>query len=450
MGEETPLEPGMEVAGRYRIEEMIGRGGFATVYRAIQEPIGRPVAVKVMETRVAGLTGEPSDQERQALETLVERFHREARIIGRLNSPTTVTLHDFGCTPDDDIYMVLEYVDGVSLDEVCGTPLAPDRVVSILSQALKSLGEAHDQGVLHRDIKPANLMLFEQRDQADRLKILDFGIAKVLRTTDEKTLRQLTGESHLVGTPRYVAPELATNHDPGPPVDIYSLGLVAYELLLGSKAVPGDNAIEVLDNHLSDDFQARIPERPAIPEELRRIVNRMLAKDPAQRYSTADAVLEDLEALPGWGQDYAETSSRPQPAATEGVDEPKAEPLPTTQPESTPDPTVDRRPSDAPETTAPANRLATTEPVRHDADASEPPSSDSPEPAKPATSDSTPRTVEVDVSPLVARTDTSDAESARRPNRRSTDSASLSTRLAVAGAALLIAATAAILALFVF
>jgi serine/threonine protein kinase len=308
MGEERALEIGCEIDGRYRIERAVGEGGYATVYRASQKAVGRPVAVKVMKP-----DGPGSEESSERRADRVERFRREARVLARLQSPATVTLHDFGETRGH-FYMVLEFVDGVPLTALHGEQLAPGRVVAILEQALESLGEAHDHGIVHRDVKPDNLMLYQHRGHRERLKILDFGIAKVLRALDEQTLRQITGESTLVGTPRYVAPENATNRDPGPPADIYGLGLVAYEMLLGERAVPGGPTLQVLGRHLSEDFQVRIGAERDVPRRLRSVVNRMIRKPLAERYATADAVLADLDRLPNYDGGYAATESTPRPS----------------------------------------------------------------------------------------------------------------------------------------
>ena len=317
MSDGQRLEPGDTLAGSYRIEEVVGQGGFSTVYRATQTALGRSVAIKWMKTRVDELNSDRS----QALDDLVERFRREARIIARLTHPATVTLYDFGRTIGGDFYMVLEYVDGVQLSRLRGERLAPNRVVRLLEQALESLAEAHDHGVVHRDIKPDNLMVYDHRGRRNRLKILDFGIAKVLRALDEKTLRQITGESKLIGTPRYIAPENATNRDPGPPADIYSLGLIAYELLLAERAVTGDDQLDILDRHLSSDFQARIERRPGVPDGLRRVVNRMMEKKVADRYTGAGEVLEDLRALPDYAEGYGATDQLPRPPSARDTDQ---------------------------------------------------------------------------------------------------------------------------------
>lgn len=353
MGEKRPLEVGVEVDGRYRIERAIGEGGYATVYRATQTTVGRPVAVKVMKP-----DGPGSEESSEGRADRVERFRREARVLARLKSPATVTLHDFGQTRAGHFFMVLEFVDGIPLTALHGDRLAPGRVVAILEQALESLGEAHDHGIVHRDVKPDNLMLYQHRGHRERLKILDFGIAKVLRALDEQTLRQITGESTLVGTPRYVAPENATNRDPGPPADIYGLGLVVYEMLLGQRAVPGGPTLQVLDCHLSEDFQVQIDEHRDVPERLRTVVNGMIRKPLTERYATADAVLADLDRVPNYDGGYAATESMPRPSIPEagGAATPTNElestrdvsPAPDTDKAETPDAVGDRGESPEP------------------------------------------------------------------------------------------------------
>lgn len=328
MGEERPLEVGIEVDGQYRIERAVGEGGYATVYRATQTTVGRPVAVKVMKP-----DGPGSRESNEGRADHVERFRREARVLARLKSPATVTLHDFGQTRGGHFFMALEFVDGLPLTALHGDRLAPGRVVAILEQALESLGEAHDHGIVHRDVKPDNLMLYHHRGRRERLKILDFGIAKVLRALDDRTLRQITGESTLVGTPRYVAPENATNRDPGPPADIYGLGLVAYEMLLGERAVPGGPTLQILDHHLSEEFQVRIDERRDVPDRLRTVVNAMIRKPLAERYATADAVLAELDRLPNYDGGYAATESMPRPR----VPNAKSPPIPAAELDSTED-----------------------------------------------------------------------------------------------------------------
>lgn len=293
MTSDTPLSPGETVDQRYVVREKIGSGGFATVYRAREEALGRDVALKVLD-----LQGDPFDVRDFDPEQCAQRFRREAKLVARLGHPSTVTLHDFGSTADGSFYMALEFVDGTPLSRGPVRPVPPARLVRWLLQALGSLAEAHDYGVLHRDLKPSNLMLTERPGGGDHIKLIDFGIAKPLRTTRTETLRPLTAPSRILGTPRYVAPEYVTEAAPCPASDLYSLGLLAHELLLDRKPVPGQKPMDILGYHLSRDYRIAIPSTPAVPEHLRRIVNRMTARPIDERYRTATELREDLASLP--------------------------------------------------------------------------------------------------------------------------------------------------------
>ncbi len=293
MEEWRVLDEGDLFEERYRIKSVLGVGGFAHVYRAIQEDLGREVALKVLRPATQK-PGEDVDEE--ALRTWIERFRREAKVISQMNDPHTITMYDFGHAAAGMSYMVFEYVSGTSLDVVLkqeGT-LAPRRVATILNQALQSIHEAHSLGILHRDLKPANILIYEHMGRADKVKVLDFGIAKPMLEDSAMTSADLTQEGSLLGTPRYMAPEQLKGQGVGPHSDIYSLGLVGYELLSGNKAVPGDTTMTVLSQALSPD-PIVLPDELEVPEGLRSIIQCMLEKDVEARFSTADEVVRALE-----------------------------------------------------------------------------------------------------------------------------------------------------------
>jgi len=284
-------QPGALFEQKYRLKSVLGEGGFARIYLAVEEELRRPVALKVLRTSLQRVESRG--------EVTAERFRREARLVAGLRDPHTITLYDHGQTDDELLYLVFEYVDGSSLDEVLehSDPLDPERVVTILKQTLMSLEEAHAQGVLHRDIKPGNIMLYEHLGRPDQVKLLDFGIAKAVLSEDDATrARDLTRADSIVGTPRYMAPEQFRNRDPEPASDIYSLGLVAYELLVGNRAVEADSLPNIVAEHVSGD-PVQLPEEDLGAPALRRIVDRMLEPDLEDRYSRAAEVLEDLEEL---------------------------------------------------------------------------------------------------------------------------------------------------------
>jgi serine/threonine-protein kinase len=175
-------------------------------------------------------------------------------------------------------------------------PLHPARVVSILRQCLSSLQEAHALGVLHRDIKPGNIMLYEHVGRTDQVKVLDFGIAKSVLGGSGQTQQDLTRDDVIVGTPRYMSPEQLRGTDLGPPTDLYSLGLVAFELLVGRKAIQASSTLNIISQQLAPESVA-LPSDHRYPAELRKVVNRMLAKDLAGRYETAEQVIAELDKL---------------------------------------------------------------------------------------------------------------------------------------------------------
>lgn len=289
-----PLKAGEIFEGRYRIEAALGSGGFSYVYRATQLELGRQVALKVLRpfTQTSGMDNEEREQARYEW---VERFRREAQIVSRLRDPHTITMYEYGQTASGMSFMAFEYIAGSSLSNVIRqeSPIDPQRLGIILRQCLSSLQEAHSLGMLHRDIKPANIMLFEHLGRTDQIKVLDFGIAKAL-SNDDGFVAELTQAGAILGTPRYMSPEQLRGNTVTPASDIYSLALVAYELLTGDKAIGDTNTIAIITSQLSSD-PIRLPDEIDVPYGLATIIHHMLAKDPAARYQDAAEVLEDLD-----------------------------------------------------------------------------------------------------------------------------------------------------------
>ncbi len=298
----TALEPGTVFEGRYRIEELLGVGGFARVFRATQVDLGRTVAIKVLKpVRMEADGTVDSDLKRSEVEGWMQRFRREAKVISRLRDPCTITMYDYGHTDSGMSYMVFEYISGQSLEEVMEEQgaMEPERVVSILRQCLSSIEEAHSKGILHRDLKPANLMLYEHVGRRDRVKVLDFGIAKPSQDTPDFTRLDLTKDGKVVGTPRYMSPEQLRGGEIGPPADIYCLGLVGYELVTGEKAVSGESMVNIIRQQLASE-PILIHSSAELPLGLRSAIHCMVAKDPKRRYQTAREVLSALEQ---WDED---------------------------------------------------------------------------------------------------------------------------------------------------
>ncbi len=240
------------LGGALLLEEEIGRGGMGTVYRARHVRLGRTVAVKFL----------PSDLANQ--KEFEARFEREARALARLNHPNIVGIHDFG--RDDGVsFLVMEYVEGKPLTDQL--PLSVSRAAEIAAQICDALSYAHRQGIVHRDIKPDNLLM----DGSGRVKIADFGIARIVGPDARGWT--VTSKDETVGTPHYIAPEALTGAAPDPRMDIYSLGVVLYQMLTGKLPV-GNFA--------------------SAPPPFDRIVRKALAPEPAARYSTADEMKRDL------------------------------------------------------------------------------------------------------------------------------------------------------------
>ena len=291
------LKRGDVFEGRYELLKVLGRGGFSAVFLAEDLQKNQKVAVKVLvpETTHSIQIDEENLGER---DPFVRRFEHEFQVVSRLEHEATIRVYDFGKSQQGALFMVLEYVEGCTVDEYLEKEgvLGEKELIPILRSLLEALGEAHEQGVLHRDIKPPNIMLVEGEEGIQEVKLLDFGVAKTMEM-DDKTVVDLTKTGLLVGTPRYMAPEQIENRDLGPAADIYSLGLVMYELLTGERGIQGSTAMEVLSNQIRPD-SAVLPSDLEIEPQLRAIVNRMLEKEVERRFATTGEVLKALDAEP--------------------------------------------------------------------------------------------------------------------------------------------------------
>lgn len=307
----NPPQPGDIFEGKYRIDSVLGVGGFAHVYRATQLDLGRPVALKVLKPFAPPRSGDAEAAE----DVWIKRFRREAQLVAQLRDPHTITMYEYGQADSGMSYMAFEFVSGKSLDVVLkeSGPLSAKRVATILAQALESLAEAHEYGVLHRDIKPANILVYEHLGKTDRVKVLDFGIAKPLADETDLTSSDLTQAGMIVGTPSYMAPEQLTGEGIGPASDIYSMGLVAFELLTGGKAAAGPTTMTIISKQLSPEI-FKVPADLDVPAGLRSIINCMLAKNLQTRFKTAGEVVALLEKWDSETPLVGDLTPAPQPA----------------------------------------------------------------------------------------------------------------------------------------
>lgn len=265
------------------------------MYKATQVDLDRAVAIKVLDVADDDLKEEVRQQR---LSVMQKRFEREARLASQMRDERAITIYDFGRS-GDKLYMAMEYVDGPTLGTLVAMERAidPQRTLRIIRQALKALGEAHRIGFLHRDIKPHNIMIFEHAGEKDRVKVLDFGLVKLIDEEEGAGSKSdLTADNVLVGTPRFMSPEQIRGEELGPASDIYSLGLVMFEMLTGRRAVEADTTMKIVARHL-DPEPFKIPAGITLPSEVLRILRKCVAKSAGDRYPTAEAAIEDIDAV---------------------------------------------------------------------------------------------------------------------------------------------------------
>ncbi|MEY4544660.1 MAG: hypothetical protein RL685_855 [Pseudomonadota bacterium] len=282
-----PLQPGHVVSNRYRVEGLLGEGGMGSVYRAIQVSVDRPVALKVISESLCKYP------------PAVERFQREGRLLARLKHPNTVCLFDFGATEQGQPYIVMELLEGGDLASRLRNqgPIPWSRACQLCWQVLRSLEEAHRLGIVHRDIKPANLFLCTAGSQAPFVKVLDFGISGLAST--EADMAHITAAGTIIGSAPYMSPEQAQGKRVTAATDIYSVGVVLFEMLTGRTLFEGDTRTALLLAKLSQRPPSVRQFRPdlQLPDELHALLDQLLVPEPERRPSSAGAVAERLEDL---------------------------------------------------------------------------------------------------------------------------------------------------------
>ena len=272
---------GTTVAGRYLIEDILGEGGMATVYRARHTLVDKPVAVKIMHPEMA------KD------ENLRERFRREAKNAAALEHPNIIAVHDDGETEAGGLFLVMEILEGSPLSaHIERGAMDPGHVARFGLQIARGLARAHDFGVLHRDLKPDNIFVARgPAGGAPTLKILDFGIARSMH--DER----LTKAGEIFGTPQYMAPERVTSIDAGPSADLYALGVILFEMLTGKLPFESEEATGFLIKHMQEAPPRPSDLNPRCPRRLEQLVLSLLAKRPEERPVDAHQVIKELTAL---------------------------------------------------------------------------------------------------------------------------------------------------------
>lgn len=309
----APVDPlvGHTLDEKYRLEERLGIGGMGTVYRARHLLIDRPVAVKVLNQRFV---------EDEAART---RFRREARAAGRLQHTNAVTVTDFGESVDGYVYLVMELLEGRTLRDVLAkeAPLDAARSVSLMMQISAAVAAAHEAGIIHRDLKPANIFIVQRAEVPAVVKVLDFGIAKLAaESLDEDEPMTLTQIGAMIGTPRYMSPEQCDGAELTPAADVYSLGVILYEMLTGTVPFSGTTPLAIAMKHKSE-----TPRRPrdfvsSIPPALEQFVLHTLEKQPQDRPANAAEFRRELLATAErLGLEHAAITSSPNLAALRSV-----------------------------------------------------------------------------------------------------------------------------------
>jgi serine/threonine protein kinase len=323
--DQTPLQADSTVAGaalvdplvghtlddKYRLEERLGIGGMGTVYRARHLLIDRPVAVKVLNPRFV---------EDEAART---RFRREAKACGRLQHVNAVTVTDFGQSPDGYVYLVMELLEGRTLRDVLAkeAPLDPARSVALMLQISAAVAAAHEAGIIHRDLKPANIFIVQRAEVPAVVKVLDFGIAKLAADSlDEDEPKTLTQVGAMIGTPRYMSPEQCNGAELTPAADVYSLGVILYEMLTGTVPFSGSTPLAIAMKHTAE--MPRSPREfvPAIPPALEQVVLHTLEKRPQDRPGNAAEFRAELLSIADrLGLEHAAVTSGPNIEALRSV-----------------------------------------------------------------------------------------------------------------------------------
>jgi serine/threonine-protein kinase len=267
--------------GQYVLEEKIGEGGMGEVYRARHAMLRRPTAVKL-------LSGDGSESQ-------LRRFEKEVQLTARLTHPNTISIYDYGRTPEGVFYYAMELLDGVTLEQLVQNegPQPAGRVIHLLRQVCAALKEAHGVGLIHRDIKPANIFLCRRGGVSDFVKVLDFGLVREVRSTGDVTRSNIDA---LVGTPLYMSPEAILTPDRiDARADIYGLGGVAYHLVTGAPPFAGQSLVELAAHHLHS-IPPPPSQRTPVPDDVERVILSCLAKDPGDRPESAEALSRSLRA----------------------------------------------------------------------------------------------------------------------------------------------------------
>lgn len=285
---------GQMLSDRFRIDQKLGEGGFGAVYRGTQTRTGRAVAIKLLHPEMTRDSN------------LVARFRREGEVLCQLRDAHTVTTYDFDRTAEGLLYIAMELLEGPTLHDVFRreSTLAWPRMIKILAEVSSALAEAHELGIIHRDLKPENIHLESRPGHAEFVKVLDFGIAKVMRGEDGSTasVQQLTATGQTLGTLEYMSPEQLMGRTLDGRSDIYAIGVLGYEMITGQLPFPnatGPAALISAQLKTNPDPPSKVRPSAGIPADVDALILRMLAKEPANRFASVQELKAACEALLG-------------------------------------------------------------------------------------------------------------------------------------------------------
>jgi serine/threonine-protein kinase len=353
---EAPRDPviGKILQGQFEVREVCGRGSMGTVYRAWQRSMDREVAIKLLRR---DLMRDPR---------VIKRFHREAKASARLSHPSIITVYMVGDTEDGVPFIAMEYVKGRALDRALTEDgvLPPARAIHIAKQITSALAEAHGQGIVHRDLKPENIFLAEASHTPDFVKILDFGIAKILHAHDESMLTQ-TGA--IFGTPFYLSPEQASGSEIDHRCDLYALGVILFRMVTGRLPFQSDSGMAVLIQHLKEAPPRPTEIIPTLPAPLEHVILKALEKAPDDRWQSAVAMGEALAGVASYLDPLRAVGTTPATGALSAtlndapaLDASSARRQPEPRPEQARAPRApERAPASDPATTNPRFRVPT-------------------------------------------------------------------------------------------
>jgi eukaryotic-like serine/threonine-protein kinase len=289
---------GRVFGGKYRIDKLVAKGGMGRVYRGTQFPLERPVAIKILNKEF-----QRSDPQ------FVRRFFLEAATAAKLSHPHSITVFDYGESENGDLYIAMEYLKGRPLSRVISAdgPFTPDRALRISIQVCRALREAHVLGIIHRDLKPGNIFLVDEGDDSDYAKVLDFGLVKLFRpeTQEDGHLGTMLGEGDpeltrtgtLLGSPKYMSPEQIQGHHLDPRTDIYSFGVILFQMIAGKPPYTGATGVDVIYKHVHHEIPAIASVAPEVdcPPAVEALIERCLAKSRDDRFASMDELITHLK-----------------------------------------------------------------------------------------------------------------------------------------------------------